>query len=85
MQMLMKNPKFLLPALGLLVAWIGLSLHAPMAQTGSAQGSRASGGGGFWATQLQDPMIKGQLLPDDGFAAAIFFGGNVMGNLEVCG
>jgi len=31
------------------------------------------------------PGIEGKLGRDDGFIAAIFYGGDIMGNLEVCG
>ncbi len=37
------------------------------------------------AKHLSDPMVKGRVVSDDGFVAALFYGGDIMGNLETCG
>ncbi|MCS6815805.1 MAG: hypothetical protein N0A16_07485 [Blastocatellia bacterium] len=39
----------------------------------------------FERAQARKTKLSGRLGQDDGFIAAIFFGGDIMGNLEVCG
>jgi len=34
---------------------------------------------------LNDPKIKERLAQDDGYAFAIFYGGDIHGSLETCG
>ncbi len=68
-----------------LLGVVGLCFRNPFAQQGSVRKSRTPEDVAFWEKQLQNPMVKGNLRSDDGFAAAIFYGGNILGNLELCG
>ena len=75
----------LLAYLGLLIGLVASSSCRSLIPLASAQQKSSPESNTFWEVQLQNPRVKGQLLSDDGFAAAIFYGGNMMGSLETCG